>query len=288
MIGLYNIRLSLWARSVVDSSMRVVVAVSLAVAFILNTVGLALFIVRSSSGPGPAAAVILVQASATVLLLAGLSFFGAVVLLRTFADHAIIKRRKKMSLTFFIGAGLLTTASQLVRTAATFFIWRPLDASAATILSKTVYYSTSFGVEILTVAFYTAMKIDVLFSKPLPPTWVASQSGKVSETSIAAPTVSGVSTPDIRARDMEDGRHGGWASSTTLGSIHSAVADPPIKNEPDIKVESTRADEVDESGDSEMNRSSKSMSIAIYRSFSVSSARISTPSSLTEPNGSRD
>lgn len=274
MIGFYNVRLSLWARSVVDSFTKIGVILSIAIAFALNAVGLVLFVLGSSSGQGPAvAAPILVQASAAVVLLLDLSFLGAVVLLRVSADHPIIDRCGEKSVVFFVGAGLFTTTSHFVRMAATLFIWRPTDATSTIILSKTMYYSAGFGVEVVTVAFYIAMKIDLLFSKPLPPTWASRP--KMHNAPTATRTVSEVPiSPDLPpAEESKDGRFGGWAS-TTNNDTRSAVANPPIEND-NIRAEKTPVEKIHELDDSESDR---------FSSRSVSSTERLTASDLTQPS----
>lgn len=267
-IVFYNIRLSLWAKSFVDATTKIGVVVSIAAAFILDTVGLVLFVLRPSGGPGPETAIVLVQASAATLLVLGLSLLGAVVGLRAFANQSILEDRgRRMSIVFFTGAGLFTMTSHLVRTAATFFIWKPKDAASEMILSKEMYYSTGFGLEVLTVAFYTAMKIDLLFSKPLSPTGASQM--EISEAPTAAKRVSEVSVSEIfiQARDMEDGRHEGRVTITADDDNTQRIANPPFKNEK-VRVETyLRAGESDGLEHPEIDRASCSMSIAIYKSF---------------------
>lgn len=269
MISFYNIRLSLWARTVVDSTTRNSVLASVAVAFALNTTGVALFILHGSTAQETLIAAHLVQAGAAVLLALGLSFLGVVALLRFFADHPKAAHCRVKTIVFFTGAGVLTMSSHLVRTATTFFVWKPLDPASAVVLSKIVYYSTGFGIEVLIVALYTVMKVDLLFSRRLWRTWAPQP--KIFDF----PGVGGGESKELelssdgKEADVEESRYGAWASVThddKHGEVVESVAEKSSsKDGEEILVPHHQQKQ------SESEAHSGAMAIKIHTTFSVSS-----------------
>lgn len=275
MLGLFNIRLSLWAKSVVDSSTKIAVIIFLAVTFLLNALGAGLF--EFSNGRDSASATSLVQASAALQLVFGLSLLGGVVLVRLSADQPRVDRLTAKMLVFLIGAGLLTMTSHLIRLAATFFIWKPISRSSDMILSKTMFYASGWGLEILMVAFYALTRSDLLFGPPMPLASVSESKTPGAEvtTIVESRRALALRMNPIRTVSGHDGRYGPWATSPDEmnhpAELDSTPVGTPLEKD-GVSVESMSIKDV-ESAEPMADR--RSMFIAISRSFSVSSKRLS-------------
>lgn len=277
MVGLFNIRLSLWARAVVDSSLTISVMVLFAVIFVLNTIGVASFEFTSFNAQAATTDISLVQTSAALLFILGLSFVGAVLLVRVSADRPRVDRLTAKTFVFFAGAGVITMSSHLIRTASTFFIWKSNAGVSPVILSKGLYYITGFGFETLLLALYAAMRIDVLFTSPVPSTLNTPLGRSGTPAKARAVTEGPLRMNPILTGDGHDGRWGPWAqphdprySPTLVGSLsrdHDSASS--FKERMEGSIESGEIDPEDW-------RSSKNMFIAIHRTFSVSSKRLST------------
>lgn len=274
MVGLFNVRLSLWAKSVVDSSTRIAVLVSLAVTFLLNSVGVGLFEFTKN---GAKAASTLVQASEALLLILGLSLLGAVVFVRFSADRPRIDRLVANMFVFFMGAGLLTITSQSIRLAAAFFIWKPFREGTGIILSKPMFYASGWAVDILMVAFYALVRADILFGPPAPVTSVSEPKRPAAGALIKVESRElPLRMNPIRTVYGDDGRYGPWTTapddtyhSAGLGSTRIVTSVAKDR----FSVESVPLKDV-ESAEPVSTR--RSMFIAISRTFSVSSNRKSS------------
>lgn len=157
-------RMSLWAKNVIGSFATIGIVILLAIIFLLNAVGDGLFVFRYLQGGDAAVAETSVQLSAGLLLILGLAYLIAVFLVWVSAErHGIPDTTVKMAV-FFVGAGLFTLASHMVRLSATFLIWKPTNAAAVDpILSRSAYYASGMTLEVFTVILYTATRIDLLF-----------------------------------------------------------------------------------------------------------------------------
>lgn len=164
MIAFFNMRISLWTKSVLDSFFKNSVIACLAVVFLLNTIGVALFVFQYSNLNDASTATKLVQSSTGLLLALGLILLGAVIIVRISAESQNTTRLAVKTIVFFMGAGLFTI-TQLVRMASSFYMWKIADTEMSeVVLSKPTYYITGMGLEILTLVLYTLTRIDLLFA----------------------------------------------------------------------------------------------------------------------------
>lgn len=167
MIGFFKIQMSLWAKTTIESVSRISVIAYLALVFLLNSGGVALFEFDTSNSDSAFTASSLVEASACLLFILILILLGAVLLVSLSVQKPDTPRLRAKTAVFFIGAGLFTL-TQLVRMASSFYIWKiATDAGSEAILSKPTYYSTGMGFEILIVVLYASTRIDLLFA-PAP------------------------------------------------------------------------------------------------------------------------
>lgn len=281
MVGLFNIQLSLWARAVVDSCLKISVLAMFAVIFLLNTIGVASFEFKSSNLQDATTETSLVQTSAALLFVLGLAFVGSVILVRVSADRPRIDRLIAKTTIFLVGAGLLTMSGHLIRMVATFFIWKPIvGSSTPVILSKAIYYSTGFGFEILIIVLYAVMRVDLLFTSPVGPT--LNTPLRRSETPAGSQAVAVSEAPlqlrmnPILTGDGHDGRYGPWAQPQD-SKYSPARVESRQRDHDSASTLKERVEEAMEAGElgPEDWRSSKNMFIAIHRTFSVSSKRLS-------------
>lgn len=167
MIGFFKIQMSLWAKTTIESVSRISVIAYLALVFVLNTGGVALFEFNTSNSDSSSTASSLVEASACLLFILILILLGAVLLISLSVEKPDTPRLGAKTAVFFIGAGLYTL-TQLVRMAASFYIWKDAnDAGTEAILSKPTYYATGMGFEVLIIVLYASTRIDLLFA-PAP------------------------------------------------------------------------------------------------------------------------
>lgn len=164
MVGFFKIQMSLWAKTTIESVSRNSFIAYLALVFLLNSGGVALFEFNTSNSDSASTASSLVEASACLLFILNLILLGAVLLVSLSVEKPDTPRLGAKTAVFFIGAGLFTI-TQLVRMASSFYIWRITnDAGSEAILSKPSYYATGMGFEILIIVLYASTRIDLLFA----------------------------------------------------------------------------------------------------------------------------
>lgn len=167
MIGFFKLQMSLWAKTTIKTSSRNTVIAFLALVFIVDTAGVAVFEFTPLNSDSAMTASSLVEASACLFFVLILILFGAVLLVSLSAQKPDTPRLGAKTAVFFIGAGLFTL-TQLVRMAASFYIWKDANGGGTeAILSKAAYYATGMGFEVLIIVLYASTRVDLLFA-PAP------------------------------------------------------------------------------------------------------------------------
>lgn len=268
MIGFFNMRMSLWAKTIIDSSSKISVIGSLAVIVLLNTVGVALFEFQSADDNHASTAINLVQISEGLLLILGLTLLGTVLLIRISAENPQIPRLTTRTVVFFTGAGMFTMTSQLVRMASSFGIWTADNTRSTAILSKPTYYITGMGFEIMTIVLYTSTRIDLLFSSVpslgpfrMPRPTTAASSRSLSDTPLR---MNPILTKSSRSGSLP----------LTDYSFTDIVSTPMDSDRPgsgrEQRIETTVTNGIDDA------KGQNGLFISIHRTFSISSQRMST------------
>lgn len=268
MVKFFNLRLSLWARSILDSYIRIIVIVWLGVIFLIDTVATAMF-ESDLSGQGAKLSPHLEKASASLLTVTGLLYLAVVLVVQLKAPPPRVDRLTVKTAVFFTGAGVFTMTSQLIRLASTFFIWEPQVIFSTVDISKILYYSTGFGLEILTVALYAITRVDILFGQPPSFTLAPPPKRSASTSKTRAVPEWPLRMNPIVAGDGGDTNSESW-SKQNEGRYRRAFTNTrdSIMKKLDVR-ESVQ--EVDS-----MSEKSSDMIITIHRSFSVSSLRRSS------------
>lgn len=266
MIGFFNLRMSLWAKTVIESCSKISVTVYLALVFLLNTVGVVVFEFKTGSESDASTAISLVQTSAALLLILGLILIGTVLLIGLTADYSHVPRLTARTVVFFIGAGLFTMTAHLVRMASSVYIWKNTkDTVSDAILSKPTYYVTGMGFEILTMILYASMRIDLLFA-----TAPSLASIKIPRPTTAESSKSFYDDP-LRTNSVviKSGRSGSLPTIESLTDTGSML----------LERDSLGLDKEQGVGGTNKHGSEDSrngMVIAIQRSFSISSQKKTT------------
>lgn len=284
MVGFFNVRLSLWARSVLTWWAKISVFVVLGTVFLLNTVGVALFVFQPANDQSESNSPRLVEAGAVLLILFGLAVAASVVVAKVMAHHPRIDRIMAKTVVLCIGAGLLMLG-QAVRLTASFFIWQPSNNASAVILSKPVFYATGWGFDILILVFYAITRIDILFSPPLPFALIApprrngtrraidssGSGGSVPLNPFVSPMEENVESNSRQGRRPASPIRSPSQHSDTLSLEKSVLSVTPERESPGIRS-GNPSDGSTNTGQPE----ARNLFIAVHRTFSVSSKRLSS------------
>lgn len=165
LVRLFDLRSSLWTRSIIASVVKYAMAIACSLVILLHVIGAGLHEFNRNAGEIEQSGARLLQASTGLLMITGFIFLVVVVAASTAANHSRVEEYTARITVFFIGAGILTMTSQIARFASTFTIWQPTDQPSIGILSRPVYYITGFGMSISIIVLYAAARIDQLFGK---------------------------------------------------------------------------------------------------------------------------
>ncbi|KAL1881167.1 hypothetical protein Daus18300_001018 [Diaporthe australafricana] len=165
MVRLFDLRSSLWTRSIITSVVKYAMAMACFLVILLHVIGAGLHEFTRNEGEIELSGARLLQASTGLLMIIGFIFLLVVIAASTATKRSRVEEHAFRMTIFFIGAGVLTMTSQIARFASTFIIWQPTDQVSAGILSKPVYYITGFGMSVSIIVLYAAARIDVLFGK---------------------------------------------------------------------------------------------------------------------------
>lgn len=269
MIGFFNMRISLWAKKVLDSFSQTSVIVYLAVVFLLNTVGVALFVFQFSSRNGTLMAINLVQASAGLNLILGVALLGAVLLIRMSAENHDTPRLVAKTVVFFTGAALFTI-TLLVRMLSSFYIWKTASTKASeTILSKPTYYITGMGFEILPIVLYASTRADLLFAST--PSLASSKRPRLT----TADSFRSFFDNSLRMNSVVVKGNKSTSAPTTVTSLTDASTSP-LDSE---SISSSQGQGAEGRFRHESEDSRNGMFISIQRTFSISSQKMIVPHS---------
>lgn len=264
MIGFFKMQMSLWAKTTIETVSRNSVIASLALVFLLNTAGVAIFEFKPLNSDSASTASSLVEASACLFFVLILILLGAVLFVGLSAQKPDTPRLGAKTAVFYIGAGLFTL-TQLVRMAASFYIWKDAnEAGTEAILSKPAYYATGMGFEVLVIVLYASTRIDLLFA-PAP----SLASIKTPKSTIADSIKSFAGNP-LRMNSVVIKRSNSGSvpltdysaseGSTTPRDTDSINSNQGVENEGPNKT-----------GDDDLR---SGMFISIQRTFSISSQKV--------------
>lgn len=273
MISFCNLKYSLWARSVTSKVCNVTVGIMFTTIFLLNAFGVALFEVQVTSGRDPTTEEHLVQASKALILLFSLLFNIAVFFTMVTFSWAPVERLTVKTITYILGAGLLTLISQLIRLIAAFMIWKPVNHLSEKLLSKPAYYIAGFGAEVLIIILYGFWETNLLaltrasfFPCPKAP---SDRSATQSPESGSLRPPSSSSTTQILQRmssastKEKDGHVAGDQGDNLENKLKSTVISSPpvgVRDEDNEKVAG----------------SAKPGAITVRKEFTISTTRVST------------
>lgn len=165
LVRLFDLRSSLWTRSIIASVVKYAMAVACSLVILLHVLGAGLHEFNRNAGEVEQSGARLLQASTGLLMITGFIFLVVVLAASTAANRTRVEQFTARMTVYFIGAGALTMTSQIARFASTFTIWQPADQTSIGILSKPVYYITGFGMSVSIIILYAASRIDFLFGK---------------------------------------------------------------------------------------------------------------------------
>ncbi|KAI7778782.1 hypothetical protein LA080_001650 [Diaporthe eres] len=165
LVRLFDLRSSLWTRSIIASVVKYAMAIACSLVILLHVLGAGLHEFNRNAGEIEQSGARLLQASTGLLMIIGFIFLVVVVAASTAANRSRVEEYTARMTVFFIGAGVLTMMSQISRFASTFTIWQPTDQVSIGILSRPVYYITGFGMSVSIIVLYAAARIDLLFGK---------------------------------------------------------------------------------------------------------------------------
>lgn len=293
MVEFFNVRFSLWARSVLVWWARIGVSLVLGTVLLLNTVGVALFVFNNSAtsnGQSSSKYPPLVELSAIILTLFGLGMIASVLFARVVGDHSRVDRIRAKTIVLSLGVSLLMFG-EIVRLIASFFIWRPQgeqdaassSSSSVAILSKPVFYATGWGIDILILFLYAVTRIDIIFSPPLSFAMVSPLDGSTRRPfgsggggsvplnqSFAWPTaMRAASSSGNRRQGSPSPVHSASRNSDTFSLEKSVTPErqqsPPSSGSGGVVVQNGP----------QQPQQPRQMFIAVHRTFSVSSNRVS-------------
>lgn len=272
MISFCNLKYSLWARVIIDKVANITVSIVFVATFLLNIIGVALYQVAVTSGRDPTIEAHLVQTSMALLVLFGLLFNLAVLATMLTTSWASVDRLTVKIITYLLGAGLLTLVSQLMRFVAAFMIWKPVTPLSAELLSKTAYYITGFGAEVLILLLYgfwetnlAALKRDSFLPRH-------SNNSSFDRSAMQTPTgsprpVSQVSTAQIlRVDSMSQQDEGDYVAGDDIDEgvrenyRSTIISSPPLDNGGGKDVE-------------KLAGLDRPLAITVHKSFTVSTTR---------------
>lgn len=165
LVRLFDLRSSLWTRSIIASVVKYAMAIACSLVILLHVLGAGLHEFNRNAGESEQSGARLLQASTGLLMITGFIFLVVVLAASTAANRPRVEEFSTRVTVYFIGAGALTMTSQIARFASTFTIWQPTDQTSTGILSRPVYYITGFGMSVSIIVFYAALRIDLLFGK---------------------------------------------------------------------------------------------------------------------------
>lgn len=187
LVRLFDLRSSLWTRSIISSVVKYAMAIACTLVILLHVLGAGLHEFNRNAGEIELSGARLLQASTGLLMITGFIFLVVVVAASTAANRSRVEEYTARMTVYFIGAGVLTMTSQIARFASTFTIWQPTDQVSIGILSRPVYYITGFGMSISIIVLYAAARIDLLFGKMPNPNGRATPQPSINEK-LEAPT----------------------------------------------------------------------------------------------------
>ena len=165
LVRLFDLRSSLWTRSLVASAAKYAMVFACSLVILLHVIGAGLHEFNGSAGEIGQPGARLLQASTGLLMITSFVFLVVVLAASTAANISRVEDFTARMTVFFIGAGVLTMTSQIARFASTFVIWQPTGQASIAILSRPVYYITGFGMSVAIIVLYAAARIDFLFGK---------------------------------------------------------------------------------------------------------------------------
>lgn len=165
LVRLFDLRSSLWTRSLIASAVKYAMVIACTLVILLHVIGAGLHEFNRNAGEIEQSGARLLQASTGLLMITGFVFLVVVLAASTAANISRVEDFTARMTVYFIGAGVLTMTSQIARFASTFIIWQPTDQASIGILSRPVYYITGFGMSVSIIVLYAAARIDLLFGK---------------------------------------------------------------------------------------------------------------------------
>lgn len=260
--------MSLWGKTLVESGATVSMFTSLGLALLLNGIGDALFVFKED-GSNASTAATLVQVSAVLLLLVGLASLGCVLGVRVSTERPRIPRLGTKMAVLFVGAGLFTMISHLVRLASTFYVWKPSDSMSDAILSKPVYYISGMGLEICALILYAFMRIDLLFSSAPTLALAAPSLTSTSRTRLGLSSAEGpLRLNPVLKRELSA------SPQPEHFSLARSTSSPPQMDRESLGSEKERtSEEMVKYGSDDLQ---DGMVIEVHRTFSISSQRVTS------------
>lgn len=262
----FNLRMSLWGKTIVESCVSISIFVSLGLVFLLNAIGDAIFVFKDG-GSNASAAATLAQSSAILLLLFDLAVMGSVLGVRISTDRPHIPRLGVKMVVLFVGAGLFTIISHLVRLASTFHIWKASTSISDAVLSKPLYYVSGIGLEILILILYATMRIDLLFSSAPTLATTAPSLRSTSRSRLGQTVPEGpLRLNPVGRRELSESsqpRQVSLARATPSPAAMGRMGYSSEKERSSVEVKSLRSDD-----------SQEIMFIEVHRTFSISSQRV--------------